>query len=276
MIRDRSCRTGSKRDGAAIEANARRDAPDWRAEATVCAARSNIAITTGAFADAARLAEQAADLARAGGDLADASVELTYATSYHLLLNDAPAAVRPAREALALARQTGAPALIATGLLALGAAVAGTDPKQARACLRESRELSTALGHHSAVDLLWATAIAFLLGDQAATLEFGRRAIRGFQGAGRIRMALVLYMIAGVLLATRSDAAAIILGAAEAYVVESPQFAALSSIVTASLGKDRARELRTRGAGLDWDQAVAYTLTQITQALSELQPETQP
>jgi predicted ATPase/class 3 adenylate cyclase len=253
----------------AAEANARRDAPDWRAEATVCAARSNIAIATGAFAEAARLAEQAADLARAGGDLADASVELTYATSYRLLLNDAPAAVPLAREALTLARQAGAPALIATGLLALGAAVAGTDPKQARACLRESRELSSALGHHSAVDLLWATAIAFLLGDQAATLELGRRAIRGFQWAGRIRMALVLYMIAGALLTTRPDAAAIILGAAEAYVVESPQFALLSSTVTASLGEERARELRTRGADMDWDQAVAYTLTQITQALSE-------
>jgi hypothetical protein len=260
----------------AAEANARRDIPDWRAEATVCAARSNIAISTGAFADAARLAGQAADLARAGGDLADASVELTYAASYHLLLDDAPAAVPLAREALALARQAGAPALIATGLLALGAAVAGTDPEQARACLRESRELSTELGHHSAVDLLWATAIAFLLRDQAATLELGCRAIRGFQWAGRIRMALVLYMVAGALLTTRPEAAAIILGAAEADVVESPQFALLSSTVTASLGEQRARELRTRGADMDWDQAVAYTLTQATQALSELQHETQP
>jgi len=256
----------------AAEAGARRDAPDWRVEATVCAARSNIAIATGAFAEAARLAEQAADLARAGGDLADASVELTYATSYRLLLNDAPGAVPLAREALTLARQAGAPALIATGLLAQGAAVAGTDPAQARSCLRESRELSTALGHRSAVDLLWATAIAFLLGDQAATLELGRRAIRGFQSAGRIRMALVLYMVAGALLTTRPDAAAIILGAAEAYVVGSPQFAALSSVVTASLGERRAQELRTRGADMDWDRAVAYALAQTTQALGELQP----
>jgi hypothetical protein len=31
-----------------------------------------------------------------------------------------------------------------------------------------------------------------------------------------------------------------------------------------------------RVAGLDWDQAVSYTLTQITRALGELQPETQP
>jgi hypothetical protein len=186
-----------------------------------------------------------------------------------VLLNDAPAAVPLAREALTLARQAGAPALIATGLLALGASVAGTDPERARSCLRESRELSAALGHHCAVDLLWATAIAFLLGDQAATLELGRRAIRGLQWAGRIRMALVLYMVAGALHTTRPDAAAIILGAAEADVVESPQFATLSSVVTASLGKDRARELRTRGTDMDWDQAVAYTLTQITQALSE-------
>ncbi len=260
----------------AANANARWATPDWRVEATVRATRSNIAFANGAFADAARLSEQGADLARAGGDLADASVELTYATSYHLLIDDAPAAVPLARQALALARQTGAPALIATGLLALGAAVAGTDPEQARACLRESRQLSAALGHHSAIDLLWATAIAFLLGDQAATLELGRRAIRGLQWAGRIRMALVLYMIAGALLTTRPDAAAILQGAAEAYVVESPTFALLSPALTASLGQERARELRTRGANMDWDQAVAYTLTQTTQALSELQSETQP
>ena len=99
-----------------------------------------------------------------------------------------------------------------------------TDPGQARACLRESRELSTALGYQSAIDLVWATAIAFLVGDQAATLELGRRAIRGLQwGGDRIRMGLVLYMIAGALAATRPDAAAIIQGAAEAYVVESPR-----------------------------------------------------
>jgi hypothetical protein len=31
-----------------------------------------------------------------------------------------------------------------------------------------------------------------------------------------------------------------------------------------------------RGADMDWDQAIAYTLTQTTQALSELEPQTQP
>jgi hypothetical protein len=89
-------------------------------------------------------------------------------------------------------------------------------------------------------------------------------------------MAQVLYMIAGALAATQPAAAAIILGSAET-VAESPIFAQqASSIVTAAMGEQRARELRARGADTDWDQAVAYTLTQTTQALSELESATQP
>jgi predicted ATPase/class 3 adenylate cyclase len=143
----------------AAAANARQDSPDWRVEETICAVRENIAMTTGAFLDAARFAEQAAGFARAGGDLADASIQLTVVAGGHLLVGDASGAVPLAREALALARQVGAPALVAAGLLAVGATVAGADPGQARACLRESRELSTALGYQSALDHVWATAI---------------------------------------------------------------------------------------------------------------------
>jgi hypothetical protein len=50
----------------------------------------------------------------------------------------------------------------------------------------------------------------------------------------------------------------------------------ITSTVAAALGEERTRALRARGADMDWDQAVAYTLTQATQALSELQPTTQP
>ena len=262
----------------AAEANARRDPPDWRVEETICAARQNIAVTTGAFADAARLAEQAAGIARAGGDLADACVELNLAVADHALAGDAPAAAPLANEALALARQIGAPALIARSLLAVGATVADSDPGQAHACLRESRELSAALGYQSTVEFAWAGAIAFLVGDQAATLEFGLRVIRGFHwGGDRIRVGLVLYMIAGALVTTRPEAAAIIQGAAEAYVGESATLVQpISSIVTETLGDERARELHAHGADMGWDQTLAYTLTQTTQALSELKSETEP
>jgi len=256
----------------AVEANARRDSPDWRVEEAVCAARQNVANTRGAFAEAASFAEQAASLARAGGDLADASVELTIAAAGHVLIGDDTGAVPLANEALALARRTGAPALIATGLLAVGVAVAETDPERARACLRESWEASTALGYQSAIDLVWATAIASRMTDRTATLELGRGAIRGLQwGGDRLRMGMVLHLIAGALAATMPDAAAIIQGAAEAYVVAPPPHAAelVELYVPTALGEKRARELRARGASMDWDQAVAYTLTQATQALNE-------
>ena len=90
-------------------------------------------------------------------------------------------------------------------------------------------------------------------------------------------MGPVLQTIAGTLAATQPEAAAMILGAAEASVVAPPNFATLISlIVTEAMGGERARELRARGAEMDWDQAVAYTLTQTTQALNELQSGTQP
>jgi predicted ATPase/class 3 adenylate cyclase len=262
----------------AAEANAGRDVPDWRVEAAICAARSRTATTRGAFVDTARLAEQAAGIARAGGDLADASVELAMAAAGHMLVGNAAAAVALANEALALGRQIGAPALIATALLEVGVTVAETDPGHARANLRESRELSAMLGYQNARDLAWSTAIAFLIGDQAATLELGRSAIIGLKGGGdRMRMGIVLHMIAGTLATTRPDAAAIIQGAAEAYVAASvgkPQLS--SATLTEALGEERARELRARGADMDWDQALAYTLAQTTETLNTLEPEILP
>ena len=250
----------------AADASARRDAPDWRVEETLCAARSNIANTTGAFEDAGRLAEQAAGLARAGGDLADASVELTIAVADRVFVGDAPAAVPLASEALALARQIRAPALIASGLLAVGLAVADTDPARSRASLRESRELSTALGYQNDLGLLWATGIAYRINDEAATLELGRRAIRGLQwGGDRLRMGLVLHMIAGALATTWPASAATIQGAAEANVTAPP-----SLKMRIALDDERVRELRARGADMDWDQAVAYTMAQTIHALNEL------
>jgi hypothetical protein len=90
-------------------------------------------------------------------------------------------------------------------------------------------------------------------------------------------MSFVLHMMAGTLAATQPEAAAIIQGAAEAYMGQPPDFARpISLIVTEALGGERARELRARGAAMDWDQAVSYTLTQTTQALNELQSGTQP
>ena len=266
---DRLCRL-------AAEANARRDPPDWRVEATICGARENIANTTGAFADAARLAEEAAGFAQVGGDLADASLELAIAAALHMLVGETPAAVPLANEALALARQIGAPALVATGLLAVGLAVAGTDPERARACLRESRELSTALAYNSLIDHILAVSVAFLIADRAATLELGRNAIRGLRWGGGLGMGFILHMIADALSETRPDAAAIIHGAADAYTAALPDRSAPSRpAASASLDQGRAQALRARGANMHWNEVIAFTLTQVTQALNQLQSTTE-
>jgi predicted ATPase/class 3 adenylate cyclase len=262
----------------AIEASGHLLTPDWRVEEAICAARQNIAITTGAFAEAARFAERAAGIARAAGDLADTSVQLAMAVACHFLAGQAPSAVPLAQEALALARRLGAPALIASALLEVGAAVVQTDPEQARVCLRESRELTATLRYESALDLVWAAGIASYLNDRTTTLELGLGAIRGLQRSGdRLRIGITLHMLAGALAATRPEAAATILGAAEAHVIESAETAELTiSTVATSLGVDRARELRARGADTDWDEAVAYTITQATRALEETSSESRP
>jgi hypothetical protein len=96
--------------------------------------------------------------------------------------------------------------------------------------------------------------------------------IRGLRwGGDRLRMGLVLHMIAGALAAARPASAATIQGAAEANVVAPPSLNA-----RIALGDERVRELRARGADMDWDQAVAYTITQATQALNDLGSESQP
>jgi hypothetical protein len=118
-----------------------------------------------------------------------------------------------------------------------------------RAYLRESLELSTELGYQSAFDLVWAVGIAFLLNDRTATLELGPSAIRALQRRGdRLWVGFTLHMIAGTLAATQPEVAAIIQGAAEATMAESPTIALLiSSILTEALGEERRRELRARG-----------------------------
>ena len=65
-------------------------------------------------------------------------------------------------------------------------------------------------------------------------------------------------------------------GAAEAYMVVPTIAPLINLIVTEALGEERARELRAHGADMDWEQVVAYTLTQTTQALNELKSVTQP
>jgi predicted ATPase/class 3 adenylate cyclase len=257
----------------ALDANAGQDRPAWRVEEVVTATRANLATLRGAFAEAAGLSERAARIAQAGGDLADTSVLLTVAVACYVLADEAASAVPLSREALTFARLVGAPALTATALLEVGAAVVETDPDQARQSMREGLELSESLGYGRARDLVCATGIASRLDDRPATLDLAIRALRSLQRSGdRLLMGITLQKIAGALAASKPDAAAIVLGAAEAYVIESSKVVLrVRAAVETALTEEDYAALHARGARMEWDAAVDFALAQATQALVELE-----
>ena len=202
----------------AADANARQDPPDWRVEETISAARANIAVTTGAFADTARLAEQAAGIARAGGDLADASIELTFAAADHVLAGDAPAAVPLARRGTRAGPPGRRPGPDRDRLARCGRGRRRHRPRTGpRLPARKPRAQHGArLPERHRPH--WAAGIAFLSATRPPRSSLAADAIHRLQwGGDRLRMGIVLHMIAGTLAATRPDAAAIIQGAAEAY-----------------------------------------------------------
>ena len=131
--------TGAEEPAAGQPTQTHRKIPRTSGSRRPSAPPADIATTTGAFADAARLAEQPAGLARAGSDLADASVELAIAVAARVLASDAPGAI-PLAQRSTRARPPGPrPGPHRQRLLAAGLAVAGTEPGQSRASLRESR-----------------------------------------------------------------------------------------------------------------------------------------
>jgi hypothetical protein len=89
-------------------------------------------------------------------------------------------------------------------------------------------------------------------------------------------MGFILHFLADAVSETRPDAAAIIHGAADAYAAAPPDRSAPSRpAASASLDRGRAQALRARGANMHWNEVIAFTLTQVTQALNQLQSTTE-
>jgi predicted ATPase/class 3 adenylate cyclase/DNA-binding winged helix-turn-helix (wHTH) protein len=269
---------------------------DSDVENLVCQARADIAMTSGAFADAVAYNEQAADIARADGNLAVASVNLAFAAWASTLAGDAIGAVPLAVEGLALARQADMPYVLITALLVLGIALADTDPDQARACLNESIDRSAALGYENANKLGLAFLLVSRLGDAPATLEVAGRTVRYLHWARQpVWLTSSLNLVARALVTTRPDAAAIIQGAARAIslrTLETPVDSRTNptrsgptpktsgglfvevrrettGLLAAALGEERLSQLRAEGEAMDDDRAVFYTLDQIAKALPD-------
>ena len=123
------------------------------------------------------------------GDPFMLAFSLGHLASFRSMTGDSAAvAADEAREALALARQTGNPGLISGALAMLAIVLIGTEPEQSRTLITESIELNDALGD-VVVDenaLVVAFLVSALLGERDQALRLTARGLdRGFSDARR-------------------------------------------------------------------------------------------
>jgi predicted ATPase len=286
-----------------------RQGDDWEVEATVYAARSAVASARGAFTEAAQLLAEGAEVARsvhAVGSRHMTGFMLSGAAMAYTMAGNPQAGEPLATEAVALARHTGAPLLIALTLLALAGALSGSDPARARAALDESLRLEERFDSNGAPWATQSTLIAARMGDWPLVLRLGVDALRHFEWSGfRGLSAVGILNVIGRAIAPREPGpAAVLQGAARRLTPRAggsssqqvtgvdptspahdrvappgPFIADLrreaTAIIRESISDERLRELRAEGAAMDADEAVRYALTVVQRNLTSLRQEPQ-
>jgi predicted ATPase len=276
-------------------------------EASLAQIRAALASARGAFAEAARLLAEGAELARSShaiGSTHAASFMLSSAAMAHMMAGDAEAGEPLAREAVALARQGGAPSQIARGLEALAGALAGSDPARAKAALDESLKLQERLDFNAAGPVESAL-IAARMADWPLVLRLGLDKLRRqHSSADMLYFPGLLNVIARALASSDTEAAAVLQGAARRVITTTIRGSAPSQVIgvdpTSSLdraagpasfiadlrrqtttiiretiGDEPLRQLRAEGEAMDADQAARYAAAAIERNLNTLEPEPQ-
>ena len=176
-----------------------------------------------------------------------------------------------AREALALAREIGAPGVISGGLATLAIVLLGTDPEQSRTLIAESIALHDALGvivvNENA--LVMQILVSAVLGEREQTLRLTARGLdRGFSML--VTSSACLEATAETLSHEQPDVAVTLQGTVDALVpslVHAEPYRALrkraSVEINTHIDAGAVNELRARGAALTEDQATAYALDAI-------------
>jgi hypothetical protein len=179
-------------------------------------------------------------------------------------------------------------------LVALGGALAESDPEQARRLLEEGLALQDSLGIETAFLVTQATLVAARMGDWPLTLQLAERSIRHQQWGGqRPYLAGILNLVARALATSDVETAARLQGAArhlaphpataDTAVLDRPNPATpadappgtglitdlrrqTSALLHDVLDEGRLRQLRAEGEAMDSDQAAAYALEAIRRA----------
>jgi len=258
-----------------------------------CSLRGQVALRAGSQREAADHNVDAARHARAD-DLPSMTAYFLGVGSSMLRWLDPAAALSLATEALALARQTGAPIPVIRNLMNLAAALALADPDQARVLLDESLRLAATLDYDAGGIFNDAVYTAGRLAAWPTCLRTATRALHlqlRSGGTAPIYLAGILNLVARGLAEPRPEPAAVIQGTvgivlhratlntatpdtrAPAQTNTVATFIAqvrhdTTQRIVAALGEPRMRELRAQGAAMTEDQAYTYTRTHIDDYLA--------
>jgi predicted ATPase/class 3 adenylate cyclase len=285
---------------AAMDAAAGLARPDPLVEFAVHVTHARTATALGGVLSDAEHFKLAAEATRSPGYEYEHSVSLSNAAALMAMSGDVDRALPLAREALAVARQLGAPTAVAWALMAYSAVLAGPDPDQAKALHHESEQTAALLGKPNLVLSSFAVLIAGYLGDWDRVLCAAPVPVRGFLRTGaRDSLAGMLNVVARAIAPANADAAALLQGAVRRLVTPpgtsqpdprieltrtspetrpSPSAAPTgagrvlgelrqqtTAILLSRLGEARLRELRAEGAAMDDDHVVAVALDAMAQ-----------
>jgi predicted ATPase len=271
--------------------------PDWCTQLALESAHAAGAIAVGGHEESAVHHERGADIARAAGATGHAAFHLGAAAVEWALAGNPDAAITLASEGLTLARQAQLPLAIAWNLNGLALALADSDPEQARALLKESRELGSTLDYENSQDVIQALLVSARLGDWAEALDTAPAAVRHLHWNNIPHiLAAVVNVVARALVSTNPEGAAVLQGAARQMALspttrlpgavgrDLPPPARdhnrldanaglitdlrrqTTGLLTETLGERHLRVLRAEGEAMDTDHAAAYVLAAIEQA----------
>jgi predicted ATPase len=259
--------------------------------------RGHVAQYRGDYAAAADLWLRSVEVARSAGLLYEQVWSLATTS---IAIDDPERALALAAEAVGLARQLDAPLLVGFCLMSMANAQAGSDPSEARRLFREGAAATTAVPGLGPTELSVIAFQAAGLEDWETVLEVASDAIRGFHWLGeRPNQAGMLNIVSRALATSDPETAAVLQGATRKLMssLSVPPLATnrsrepapptattgeggtipelrreTTSILRATLGEARLRELRSQGEAMDDNDVVRLTLDTIARAKSAARP----
>ncbi|MFY9921936.1 MAG: hypothetical protein WAL26_26640, partial [Mycobacterium sp.] len=259
-----------------------------RIEMDAWSLRAMTSLSAGDYAGAVEGYTRAAEVARADGYPGVAATYLAYSVNARLLGGiGGQESTAEAEEALTLARRSGMPGSIVQSLNALALALAESDPVRARAALTESINSIDWYAEGDSGNFVTAAMAAGRLRDWPLTLNLAARGMHTWRwDMSPLWAAICLAECARALAEEEPEVAGILRGAAyAAFQLASPNRGSAGEVdmsrvttvanfvltalretgelVASALGANHGRELRTAGAAMGMEDAVAYALDQI-------------